>query len=103
MANLVIPCLVVGEVYGRSVPGAFRAGRTAGIIVGWWVAVILSVFHLTVTEADPTTHTTVVHLAAFWNAVNGIAGVVAALLAIRIVGRITSGLAGPHLAHLAGR
>jgi hypothetical protein len=93
VANLVIPCLVVGEVYGHSVPSAFRAGKTSGIVVGWWVALVLSVFRFTITEVDTTTHTTVVHLASFWNAVNGIAGVVAALLAIRIVGRVTSGLA----------
>lgn len=93
LANLVIPCLVVGEVYGHSVPGAFRAGKTQGIVVGWWVALILSVFRFTVTEVDTETRTTVVHFASFWNAVNGIAGVIAALLAIRIVGRITTGQA----------
>jgi hypothetical protein len=94
VANLVIPWRVVCEVYARSVPGAYRTWTAPRLVSGWWVALILAVFRFTTSEtvcsADCSTRIVVVHFAAFWNVVNGIAGVVAAVLAVRIVSRVTA-------------
>jgi len=84
-ANLVIPWLVVREVYART------AGHRTGLVGWWWIAFLLTSFRLTGREADPVTGTVVVHDATFWNVLNAIAGVVAAVLAVAIVTRVTEG------------
>jgi hypothetical protein len=90
LANLVIPARVVSEVYARSIPGAYRNWTVPRLVLVWWIAFLLSLFRFTVTTIDAATRTAVVHYASFWNAVNGLAGVVAAVLAVRIVARVTA-------------
>jgi hypothetical protein len=92
LADLVIPAAVVAEVYARSRPGAYRTWTVPRLVVGWWVAFLLGIVRFTVTSSGPDG--VVVHGAQFWNAVNGVAGAVAAALAVRIVQHITARQSG---------
>jgi hypothetical protein len=88
LADLVIPAAVVAEVFSRSRPGWYRTRATPRLVVAWWIAFVLGLFRLTfsTTGPDGTIHATGVQ---FWNAVNGLAGAVAAVLAVRIVQQVT--------------
>jgi len=89
LANLVIPARVVAEVYARSAPGAVRGWQTPRLVVAWWFVFLLSVVHVTYQSIDTEARVIVVHGVVFWNVVNGIAGCVAAVLAVRLVRRVT--------------
>ncbi|WP_203923534.1 DUF4328 domain-containing protein [Rugosimonospora africana] len=93
VADLFIPAAVVSEVFARSRPGAFRTWKVPRLVVVWWVAFVLGLIRFTFTTvyADGTRHVTGVQ---FWNAVNGVAGAVAAVLAVRIVQQVTAWQSG---------
>jgi hypothetical protein len=93
-ANLVIPARVVGEVYARSEPGGGPVWRMPRLVLVWWLAFILGIVRFTYQSVGPDR---VIHVygAEFWNLVNGVAGAVAAVLAVRIVRRITAWQAEP--------
>jgi hypothetical protein len=90
LADLVIPARVVGEVSARSRPGAIRSWTMPRVVTGWWIALILTFFHFTYQTVDVQARVIVVHGERFWNGVNGLAGVVAAVLAVRLVREVTA-------------
>jgi hypothetical protein len=95
LANLVIPARVVAEVHARSQPGAPRQWRMPRVVLWWWLSFILGVVQFTYQRVDLETRTIHVYGVEFWNLVNGVFGTIAALLAIRIVRRITAWQAQP--------
>ncbi|WP_432988375.1 DUF4328 domain-containing protein [Dactylosporangium sp. CA-233914] len=87
LANLVIPSLVVGEVYARSSPD--RTWTSRRVVTAWWVALLVSL----VSYTETTTYAggaTQVHTPAFVAAVTGGAGVLAAILGAVIVRRVSA-------------
>jgi hypothetical protein len=91
LANFVIPVLVVAEVYRRS-DDAGRARGIPALVGAWWAMLVLSAFRFTITTMEAGRP--VVHFVSFWHLVNGIAGVAAAVLAMRLVDRVTTWQAG---------
>lgn len=90
LADLVIPARVVGEVYARSEPNAIRSWTMPRVVLGWWIALILTFFRFTYQTVDEATGVAQVHGARFWDVVNGLAGVAAAVLAVRLVRQVTA-------------
>ncbi len=95
LANLVIPARVVGEVYARSEPGAPPGWRMPRVVLWWWLALILGIVRFTFSNVDTVHRVIHVYGVGFWNLVNGVFGTIAAVLAIRIVRRITAWQAQP--------
>jgi hypothetical protein len=89
LANFVIPARVVGEVYARSMPGAIRTWQMPSLVTAWWVAFLLSLFRFTYSTVGPD-HVVRVTGLGFWNVVNGLAGCVAAVLAVHLIRRVTA-------------
>ncbi|GAA0715909.1 DUF4328 domain-containing protein [Dactylosporangium roseum] len=87
LANLVIPNLVVGEIYARSSPD--RTWTSPRLVNAWWIALLVSLF----TYTETTTRAggaTEVHTPVFVAAVSGGAGVLAAVLAAVLVRRVST-------------
>jgi hypothetical protein len=89
VANFVIPARVVGEVVARSRPGAIRSWTMPRVVIWWWIAFLLSFLRFTYQTVDVQTRTIVVHGDQFWNGVNGVASVIAAVLAVRLIREVT--------------
>jgi hypothetical protein len=90
IADLVIPARVVGEVVARSRPGAVRSWTMPRLVTWWWIAFLLGIVRFTYRTVDVQTRTVVVHGDQFWNGVNGIASVAAAVLAVRLIRQVTA-------------
>jgi hypothetical protein len=90
VADLVIPARVVGEVYARSKPNAIRSWTMPRVVLGWWIALILTFFRFWYETVDVQTRVVYVHGGRFWDVVNGLAGIVAAVLAVRLVRQVTA-------------
>jgi Domain of unknown function (DUF4328) len=85
LANAVIPALVVGEVFDRSMPEAVRSRRMSRLVTAWWVALLLS------SNVRIDWHGVVqITGGRFWNVINGLAGCVAAVLAVQLIRRVTA-------------
>jgi hypothetical protein len=89
-ANLVIPVRVVGEVAARSEHELQDVNRIPGRVLRWWLAFLLSLFHFSFTTVDAAGAVTVLPSTFFWEGLNGLAGIVAAILAIGIVRRVSA-------------
>jgi hypothetical protein len=88
LANAVIPALVVGEVFDRSKPKAVPGRRRSRLVTAWWVALLLTFYGAGVrfdwhgiVQLDG---------GRFWNVINGLAGCVAAVLAVQLIRRVTA-------------
>jgi hypothetical protein len=90
IADLVIPARVVGEVYARSEPNAIRSWTMPRVVVGWWIALVLTFFRFWYQTVDVQTGVVYVHGGRFWDVVNGLAGIVAAVFAVRLVRQVTA-------------
>src|SRR5690349_6397016 len=94
-ANLAVPKRVADDLWTASLEPEWprdEEARSSWLILGWWSACILSIVVAVVGERDPDT----VSEALTRNAVllaRTVVVVVAAVLAIRLVGRITAGFA----------
>ncbi|WP_255779434.1 DUF4328 domain-containing protein [Dactylosporangium sp. AC04546] len=91
VANLVIPGQVVKEVYRRSYPE--KAWSSVQLVSAWWMALLVTFLSYTNTTvyATPGTDATVttVYTPAFLAVITGGAGILAAVLGIIIVRRVS--------------
>ncbi len=90
LANLFVPGQVVKEVYTRSYPE--KAWSSVQLVSAWWTALLVTFISYTeTTEYATATGTTVttVYTPAFLAIITGGAGILAAVLGIVIVRRIT--------------
>lgn len=91
VANLFVPSQVVKEVYTRSSPE--KAWSSVQLVSLWWVALLVTFVSYTETTVYATgagaTETTV-YTPAFLAVVTGVAGIVAAVLGIIIVRRVSA-------------
>ncbi|WP_330186402.1 DUF4328 domain-containing protein [Dactylosporangium sp. AC04546] len=87
LANLVIPYLVVKEIFARSSPD--RTWTSDRVVTAWWLALIVSLFSYTeaTTWADGTTQVTTPTGVAI---VTAAAGALAALMGALLVRRVTT-------------
>ena len=87
IANLGIPNRVVADVHRRSAPD--RSEPTDRLVNAWWAALLVSfIGHTeTTTYADGTV---VVHTPAFFGVVAGGAGILAAILGVLLVRRVSA-------------
>jgi hypothetical protein len=77
-------------VYVRSSPDAVRGWRRLPrLVLWWWIAFLLGVVRFTYQTVDVQTRVIHEYGPQFWNVVNGVAGAVAAVLAVQFVWRIT--------------
>lgn len=91
VANLVIPGQVVKEVYTRSYPE--KAWSSVQLVNLWWTTLLVTFLSYTETTVHAATGTaasvTTVYTPAFLAVVTGGAGILAAILGIAIVRRIS--------------